>query len=150
MHESGLTIEPPLYLIGKMYSCWRCGGKMPVVALLAPKVEGARGEICVLSGITELPDDVLAYIQGRVPTFRLKFSQTVGQKYFANTCPWCGMLSGDFHLHCEPGAPFFPTEQDDAAALYMTEIPVSGRIRIQALCGVGCGELIMDNAQRID
>jgi hypothetical protein len=149
MDETRLTIDPPLYLIGKMYSCWRCGGRMPVVALLATRVEGARGEICTLSGITELPDHILAYIQGRVPTFRLKFSKTVGQKYFANTCPRCGMLSGDFHLHCEPGAAFFPTNEDDAASLYITEIPVSDRIRIRAACGVGCGDLIVDNARRI-
>jgi hypothetical protein len=55
MDEDRLTIDPPLYLIGKMYSCWRCGAKMPVVAILAPKVEGTEGEICILSGITELP-----------------------------------------------------------------------------------------------
>src|SRR5690348_3544097 len=79
MDEDRLTIDPPLYLIGKMYSCWRCGAKMPVVAILAPKVEGTEGEICILSGITELPEAILAYIQGRVPTFKRKFSKTIGQ-----------------------------------------------------------------------
>src|SRR5262249_22968778 len=39
-----LTIDPPLYLIGKMYACWRCGAKMPVVAILAPQV-GVPGVI---------------------------------------------------------------------------------------------------------
>jgi len=77
MDEDKLTIEPPVYLIGKMYSCWRCGTKMPVVTILAPKVEGTAGEICILSEITELPDAVVAYIQGRVPTFKLKFSKTI-------------------------------------------------------------------------
>jgi len=36
---------------------------MPVVAILAPKVEGTQGEICILSEITELPETLLAYIQ---------------------------------------------------------------------------------------
>src|SRR5262245_23014285 len=62
MDVDRLTIDPPLYLIGKMYACWRCGAKMPVVAILAPKVEGTAGEICRLSGITELPEAILAYI----------------------------------------------------------------------------------------
>jgi len=57
---------------------------MPVVAILAPKVEGTEGEICILSGITELPEAILAYIQGRVPTFQLKFSKTTGR--FSPTC----------------------------------------------------------------
>ena len=50
MDEDRLAIDPPLHLIGKMYSRWRCGAKMPVVAILAPKVEGTEGESCILSG----------------------------------------------------------------------------------------------------
>jgi len=149
MNKDRLTIDPPLYLIGKMYSCWRCGAKMPVVAIMAPKVQGAEGEICILSEITELPDPVLAYIQGRVPTFKLKFSKTIKQNYFASTCPKCGVLSGDFHLHSEPGSPFFPSDKHEAAALYMTEIPLSGQIHARALIEAGCGDLILNNARRI-
>ena len=78
MDEDRLTIDPPLYLIGKMSSCWRCEAKMPVVAILAPNVLGTEGEICVLSDITELPEAILAYIQRRVPTFKLTYSKTVG------------------------------------------------------------------------
>jgi len=122
---------------------------MPVIAILAPKVEGNAGEICILSEITELPDAVLAYIQGRVPTFKLKFSKTVGQKYFASTCPKCGVLSGDFHLHSEPGAPFFPTDKREAASLYMTQIPVLGRIHARASIDMDCSDLILKNAGRI-
>jgi hypothetical protein len=122
---------------------------MPVITILAPNVEGAGGEICILSAITELPEAVLAYIQGRVPTFKLKFSKTIGQKYFASTCSKCGVLSGDFHLHSEPGAPFFPTNKRDAASLYMTEIPVSGRIHVRASMSMGCGDLILKHAKRI-
>jgi hypothetical protein len=132
-----------------MYSCWRCGAKMPVITILAPNVEGAGKEICILSEITELPEAVLAYIQGRVPTFKLKFSKTIEQKYFASTCPKCGVLSGDFHLHSEPGAPFFPTNTRDAASLYMTELPVSGQIHVRASMDIGCGGLILKHAKRI-
>ena len=122
---------------------------MPVVALLAPKIEDTEGEICILSGITELPEIALAYIQRRVPTFKRKFSKTIGQKYFANTCPQCGVLSGDFHLHSEPGAPFFPTDEHEAGSLYMTELPVTGQIHGRASVSMGCGALIVNHARRI-
>ena len=123
---------------------------MPVVTILAPNVEGTAGEICILSEITELPEAVLAYIQGRVPTFELKFSKTIEQKYFASTCPQCGVVSGDFHLHySEPGAPFFPTDKSEAASLYMTQLPVPGRIHARASISMGCGNLILNNARRI-
>jgi hypothetical protein len=47
--DDGLTIDPPVYLIGSMYPCWHCGARMPAVALLAPNVEGAEGEVCIPS-----------------------------------------------------------------------------------------------------
>jgi hypothetical protein len=114
---------------------------MPVVAVLAPKVEGTAGETCILSEITELPEVVLAYIQGRIPTFKLMLSKTIGQK--------CGVLSGNLHLHSEPGAPLFPNDEHEAASLYMTEIPLPVRIHARASISMGYGDLILNNARRI-
>jgi hypothetical protein len=122
---------------------------MPVVAVLAPKVEGTAGETCILSEITELPEVVLAYIQGRIPTFKLMLSKTIGQKYFASACPKCGVLSGNLHLHSEPGAPLFPNDEHEAASLYMTEIPLPVRIHARASISMGYGDLILNNARRI-
>ena len=140
---------PPLYLIGKKIHCWRCDSKMPVVALLAPNVEDTDNQICVLSDIVDLPKDVLAYIQNRVPTFRLRFLNMAGQKYFGNTCPKCGVLSGEFFLHSEPGAPFFPENEKDARSLYLTEIPLSTAISVKASMSMGVGELILNNAKKV-
>jgi len=72
-----------------------------------------------------------------------------GKKYFANTCPKCGVMSGDFFLHSEPGAPFFPTEEEEAKSLYMTEIPLSGSITAKASLCLGTGDLILENAKKI-
>ena len=122
---------------------------MPVVALLAPNVEDTDNQICVLSDIVDLPKDVLAYIQNRVPTFRLRFLNMAGQKYFGNTCPKCGVLSGEFFLHSEPGAPFFPENEKDARSLYLTEIPLSTAISVKASMSMGVGELILNNAKKV-
>jgi len=149
MDEDKLEITPPLYLIGKRIWCWRCETKMSVVAILAIHVEDTENQVCILSDIVELPEMILSYIQKRVPTFKLKFSKTVGQKYYANTCPKCGILSGDFFLHSEPGAPFFPTDEDEAKSIYMTEIPLSNPIVARASLSIGVGELIVDNAKKI-
>ena len=67
-----LQIEPPLYLIGKKIHCWRCQTKMPVIALLAPHVANADGQVCVLGDIKEIPPDILVFIQQRVPTFQFR------------------------------------------------------------------------------
>ena len=149
MYDISLKIRPPLYLIGKKILCWRCEAKMPAVALLAPHVADTEGNTCVLSDIYELPNEVLLFIKKRVPTFKLKYSKTVGQKYYANACPKCGVLSGDFFLHSEPGAPFFPIDNEAANTLYMTEIPLSHPVTVKASINMGTGDLILKHAKTI-
>jgi hypothetical protein len=106
---------------------------MPVVAFLAPLVEGADDQVYILSDVVALPKEVLEYVQKRVPTYQLSYSKIVPGKYYANVCPKCRMLSGDFFLHSEPGA----------------EIPVQGPVRIRAGFHVGTGSLILKHAKRI-
>ena len=146
---NSLKIFPPLYLAGMKIDCWKCHSRMPVVAIVAPNIENTDNEICILSDIVSLPEVIIGYIQMRVPTFKLKYSKTVGSQYFANTCPSCGSLSGDFYLHSEPGAPFFPTDEDEASQLYLTEIPIEEPVLIQAGIHMGTGELILNHAKKI-
>ena len=149
MEEDSLKIFPPLYLVGMKIDCWKCHSRMPAVAILAPNIEGTDNEICILSDIVGLPEVIIGYIQKRVPTFKLKYSKTVGSQYFANTCPSCGSLSGDFYLHSEPGAPFFPIDEDEASQLYLTEIPIEGPVLTQSGLHMGTGELILNHARQI-
>jgi len=144
-----LQIEPPLYMIGMKTSCWRCQARMTVIALLAPNVRNADGQVCVLGQIEELPEDLLRFIQKKVPTFQYRTSRMGGTRYFANTCPKCKVISGHFFLHAEPGAPFFPTSEEEAKSLYMKEIPLSRSVEVDASLELGIGELIMENAKRI-
>ena len=59
------------------------------------------------------------------------------------------MLSGDFYLHSEPGAPFFPTSSEEAAELYITEVPYSSPAKVHAGMHFGSGDLILENAKKI-
>ena len=149
MYSSNLTVSPPIYMVGRKIGCWRCGKRMPVIALIAPEVEGTEHEVCLLSEIVELPKDIIAYIQKRVPTFQFRYSKTMRGKYYANTCPSCGMLSGDFFLTSEPGAPFFPTCQEEAECLYLTELPVRETVKIRSGLSMGPGTLMLAHAIRI-
>ncbi len=141
-------INPPVYLASAPIACWRCGAEMPAVAIIAPDVPEAEGEICTLSDIRSLPGPMRTFIQKRFPTFRLKYSKTTQSEYYASTCPNCGVLSGDFYLHGEPGAPFFPTTEEEAARLTVEEIPVAGPMDVEAGLGMGAAHLILKNAKR--
>jgi hypothetical protein len=105
MIDDQIQLDPPLHLIAGQTTCWRCGAPMPVVAILCENL-GAKDEgPFILSNITELPPELYTYVQRFYPDFRLTFSKTIGEKYFANNCPKCGVISGDFFLHSadEPG-----------------------------------------------
>lgn len=149
MHDDSIRIDPPLYLARTMVSCWRCGAKMPALALIAPNVAEADGEICILSEIEELPKAVLQFVGTRFPSFALRYSKTAGSQYYANTCPKCGVISGDFYLHSEPGAPFFPTTEEEAKQLTLEAIPLACPITIHAGVGVGAGDLILEHARKL-
>ena len=136
-------------MIGLKLPCWRCGAKMSVIALLAPNVEDAHGETCILGKVEDIPGNILSFIQKRVPTYKLKYSKTAEQKYFANTCPKCGVIYGEWFLSEEPGAPFFPTEDEEAKSLYIKEIPLTSQIEISAGLSSGVGDIILSNAKRV-
>ena len=148
MDDGKTTINPPLYLASTTISCWRCGVGMPAVALIAPKIPGTEGEVCILSDVTALPESVLAFIQKRFPSFRRKFSKTTQSEYYANTCPKCGVLSGDFYLHSEPGGPFFPESEAEATRLTVEEILIDGPIEVVAGLGMGGGDMILEHGKR--
>ena len=144
-----LKIHPPLYMVGCKIPCWRCETRMSVITLLAPNVDDTENQVCLLSSIDHIPPEILSFIQSKVPTFKLKNSKTAGQKYYGNTCPKCGVLYGDFFLHGEPGAPFFPQSEEEAKFLYIKEIPLSKTIEISAGLHLGLGEIILSNAKRV-
>jgi len=148
MYDDRICVQPPLHVASTMIVCWRCGADMPAIALIAPNIPETEGETCVLSNIRELPSAVLKWIQKRFPMFMLKFSKTTQSRCYANTCPKCGILSGDFYLHEEPGAPFFPTTKEEAEGLSIETVPVNGSVIVRAGLGMGVGDLILEHAER--
>jgi hypothetical protein len=149
MDDDSIRIDPPLYLAHTKISCWRCGAKMPALALVAPNVAEADGAICILSEIKELPPVVLQFVGKRFPSFTLRYSKAVGSRYYANTCLTCGVISGDFYLHSEPGAPFFPTTKGEAEQLTLEAVPLAGPITVRAGVGIGAGDLILKHARKL-
>ena len=149
MFDDRIQLEPPLYLIAGETPCWRCGALMPVVALLCENADAEDEGPFILSNIAELPHELSTYVQQFYSNFGLKFSKTAGGKYFANSCRKCGVISGDFFLHSEPGGPFFPTEPEEAQRLTIEQIPLDHTISVRGCCGYGIGDLIMKHAKKI-
>jgi hypothetical protein len=97
-----------------------------------------------------MPESLLQAIQARFPNFQLKYSKTTQSQYYANTCPKCGVITGDFYLHSEPDSPFFPINEAEAAELTIEEIPLAVPVELDAGCGYGLGDFILKHAQRVN
>lgn len=129
MDDKKILVDPPLYLVSTVDSCWKCRSSMPVICLIA---SNAQDSAFLLSNIISLPPHVQSFIQIRFPTFKLTYSKMAQNEYYANTCPKCLVLSGDFHLHSEPDSPFFSISEDDARRLTIEEIPLDRSIEVNA------------------
>lgn len=105
-------------------SCWKCHEQISVSTFLLDDYyelsqyeddalglsflnwESVHNQSFV-SNITLLDQSALAEIVKENPHYRKTYSKTLNGAYFANNCPHCHMLQGDFNLYQEPGAVFY-------------------------------------------
>lgn len=155
-----MKVYPPLYLMGRKINCWRCKSRTSIIGLLAPSVDypeefidpedpDALEEPLIPLYIEHVPDSILRFMQKLVPGFKLQNSYNAGEEYFGNSCASCGALIGDNHIHSRPGGAFYPTNDDEAKLIYLTEVPLSEPTDISADASIGRGQMILDNAHRI-
>jgi len=115
--------------------CPHCGRSTRVVALVLPATHEALdaeseelnvwqpvGANAILFYVARLPEGVQGRLRRLSPTFRLAHSDVTANSYWANHCEHCGLLLNDHDLHCEPGAPFMPGSQGEAARIQLFKI----------------------------
>lgn len=88
---------PTAYYRYGLTGCWKC--KQEILVFTWPKNDEWSDSA---PGIKPFPQ-----------TIQYRFSKTVGHKYWANTCPYCHSIQGDFFLHQEPAGPFFGVEIEE-------------------------------------
>lgn len=144
-----MDILLPLYLIQRVIPCWKCGKSMKAISFLASVQEGDEIEVCSISNVTELSEEIAAFAEAHSPDFFKSHSKTADFSYYANHCPHCKIITGDFHLHSEPGGAFFPNDEEEASNISLQEVPCQPTFLIEGGIHYGMGEIILKNAQRI-
>lgn len=98
---SGIELPKMYYRYG-FCKCWKC--KREIVVFAWPK-DGMH-------------NNSAPKVNPPPRTVQYRFSKTVGDKYWVNTCPYCQSIQGDFFLYSEPDGPFFALdcEEDSPAA----------------------------------
>ncbi len=104
--ECNIEIPKAFYRYG-IYVCWKCNKEIIVFAW--PK-----------DGMWDDKDPQYLPIP---KTIKNLGSQTVGAKYWINTCPYCQSVQGDFFLYNEPDGPFFGIDfENDTPISYMKDM----------------------------
>jgi hypothetical protein len=106
-----------LVAIGKM-DCWRCKSRDMMVC--APMIVH-NSSIELLYNVTRMDKELRLRMEELFPYYRLVSSKKTGLTYFANTCPVCGMFTGDKHLHGVNGV-FGPSTKADTLKVVDTGI----------------------------
>ncbi|MBC1181878.1 hypothetical protein HF680_04310 [Brevundimonas sp. WCHBH090558] len=121
------------YLVTATEFCWRCGDRFTAIGfLLAPGLVVADGperrretlkDWAFIEYATRLAPDVARVAQKVQPAYREGYSRTTNNRYWANHCPSCQALQGDFHLYSEPDGAFWLGDRNDAARMRAERLP---------------------------
>lgn len=93
---SNLELPTAYYRYG-FCKCWKC--KREIIVFAWPK-DGMH-------------DDAAPKAKPIPRTVQYRFSKTVGDKYWVNTCSYCQSIQGDFFLYSEPDGPFFAVNVEE-------------------------------------
>ncbi len=88
--QTGVELPNRYYRYG-FCKCWKC--KREIIVFAWPKVSQWDNSAPKVKPIPQ--------------TVQYRYSNTVGGKYWVNTCPRCRSIQGDWHLFSEPDGPFF-------------------------------------------
>lgn len=128
--EIDILLKPPFYLAKNNCECWRCEKEISVVSLCSGSfkiVENMNMEdydgFAFFSNVTYLPEEIIKILKTHFPAYYYDYSKTINQKYWANHCPYCRALQGDFFLYSEPGGAFCPIDEDSMKNLLLIKLP---------------------------
>jgi hypothetical protein len=133
-----------VYVIEGETICWKCENQTPVISLAfdgtviaesnkdvdASILHESKG-LFLLQYVMNIPEPLKMALTSSFPHFKEAYSKMMGTRYWANHCAECGVLMGDYHLHEEPGEPFFlDTLQPDFSNLKIINIPLKHQIAL--------------------
>lgn len=142
-----VILQKPIYLVETTRKCWKCNNIIPIFgvanrrdkkAINVPSyddmddVSNYRPErdyyhkhfgfsLRFFEYIQGMSNEDLHKIKVIAPDYQLRFSKTVGYKYFANTCPHCKMIQGDFELYEEPDEGFMILYNEKDVTLHVLD-----------------------------
>jgi hypothetical protein len=120
------------YVARTAAQCWRCERSTQLLALVLPpaheKLHSDAAEdlwepadaAAFLFIIGFLPETVQRRLIRESTAFHFTQGVEATHNYWGNHCDHCGLLLGDFDVHCEPDIGFMPSSEVAAARILLT------------------------------
>lgn len=103
--DGSFILHDEIYIVETSRQCWKCGKETPIICFASKNhIESETGKRIhtwkLTSVFSRMPSELLALVKTRY-NFKLKYSNTVGEKYYANCCSSCDSLQGNNFLFNE-------------------------------------------------
>lgn len=92
--------------------------------------------------VTGFPPAIVSLLKPEAPLYRPAFSKTTQSTYWANHCPSCKVLQGDFNLFEEPGSPFLPMSIDHIRRMKATRLTMPFEAQGEPSFGIDDADLM--------
>ncbi|KAJ79744.1 hypothetical protein SAMN04487774_10840 [Enterococcus faecalis] len=117
--DGNLVFSDSIMIIEGKIDCWKCNNRISVFAFgvnssnVIDILENRPIDIFKETGydiqIWRISEDIPEKIREILTKdfgCKMKYSKTINEVYFANVCPHCDSLQGDYFLYDEPASPF--------------------------------------------
>lgn len=117
--DGNLVFSDSIMIIEGKIDCWKCNNRIGVFAFgvnssnVIDILENRPIDIFKETGydiqIWRISEDIPEKIREILTKdfgCKMKYSKTINEVYFANICPHCDSLQGDYFLYDEPSSPF--------------------------------------------
>ncbi|MBS0645226.1 MAG: hypothetical protein JSR97_01360 [Verrucomicrobia bacterium] len=89
--------------------CWKCGSTMKVATIASSTGGLVRGSSNNLRP-SDFTNEEIIFAKSKGVLLKTQYSNTVNERYVANSCKKCGSFAGDFYLFTQYIAPAFQGE----------------------------------------
>jgi len=128
--ETGIALPSGYAYRYAPYSCWKCAKEILVFKWCHGRIEGE-----IEKPLAPIPR-----------TVQERYTSTSEETYWANTCPHCDSVQGDWFLSVEPDSPFFMLHDiDDNRESFENDMAAIAEYYSQHLAEVATQEEISEN-----
>lgn len=150
--NTDLIICNNLYIAVGNHTCFKCKHSTKVVSFATnyyvmtdDESKVLNRDINFVNDVDNIPMNLQKYLNTNY-NFYKGYSRTTNTYYYGNHCTNCGVLQGNFFLHCEPDSPFFIDSEECAKDLVVYVIKLKYDLELIGSVGWGSEDFLVEKS----